>query len=232
MDVLYVVRKGERNSELRYSLRSLANLPDVDTVWIVGHKPRWIDGVGFVPGNRHTSKWHNVPDNLRIACEQIPVNRFVVMNDDFYVTRPVSRIPSWYRGPLSEHIRSTRGIWQKSLQRSAEVLGENGYRNLLSYELHVPVVMEREKLAEVLKYIPANEKFPAQWRTLYGNWWQVAAEWAPDCKLRTMHQEWVPGSFLSTDPGTFRRVESYLASLFPEPSPYEVTPVVAEAVAA
>ena len=50
MDAVYYVRPGDRNDELRYSLRSLANLPH-DRVWIVGHTPPWVTGIESIQGN-------------------------------------------------------------------------------------------------------------------------------------------------------------------------------------
>lgn len=217
-----MVRLGERNDELRYSLRSLVNLPH-RKVWIVGHKPTWVTGIEHVSGNRYRmNKWSNVPDNLRIACERIDADRLLIMNDDFYVTEPVKALPSWHRGTLAEHIATTRGAWRRSLQMTERVLAQNDIYGALSYEMHIPVVMEREKLAEVLQYVGIGSgRMPAQWRTLYGNWWKVPSQPMPDVKLRTNRQPWQPATFLSTDPGTFRRVSDYLAVRFPEPSRYE-----------
>ena len=48
MDIVYVVRPGDENEALRYSLRSLANIPH-RTVWIAGYRPKWCYGIVYVP---------------------------------------------------------------------------------------------------------------------------------------------------------------------------------------
>jgi hypothetical protein len=51
MDILYYIGSGSRhnNDELRYSLRSLdAHCKDVDKVWIVGNKPRFLVNCEYV----------------------------------------------------------------------------------------------------------------------------------------------------------------------------------------
>ena len=104
-DVVYFVRKGDQNEELRYSLRSLVNLPH-RKVWIVGHTPAWVTGVESIPGNVFREKWWNVVDNLRLAALHVKAEQFVVMNDDIFLMRPPSLAPC-YRGPLVEQIART-----------------------------------------------------------------------------------------------------------------------------
>lgn len=221
LDVLYFVRDGA-NEELRLSLRSVAaNLPH-ERVWIVGDKPEWVKNVHFIQGNRRGSKWLNVFDNLRIACRKVDAERFVVMNDDFYITEPVTEIPPWHRGPLSKHIAMAgNGDWGKSLAATKRFLEERGFDDPLSYELHVPVVMERDKLGTVLREAMGVRPVPPQWRTLYGNWWHVRSEPAPDVKAH--RHEFSPTTFLSTTDMTFHNSEPgrWLRARFPSPSPYE-----------
>jgi hypothetical protein len=227
IDVLYIVRPGDRNEELRYSLRSLANIPH-GRVWLVGHRSAWVTNVEFVPGNRHLSKWRNVYDNLRIACERVAADRFIVMNDDFFITRRCRTIPRWHRGLLSDHIQMlSSGPWRFSLELTRKFLIEHGIAEPLSYELHVPVVMEREKLGAVLEMARPKSPWPPQWRTLYGNWWKVPSKPAPDVRIRKPRDEYVDGGFLSTDDWTFRAVQPYLAALLPQAGPYEAMQVAA-----
>ena len=93
-DVVYLCRSGE-NEELRYSLRSLKNVPH-GQVWIFGGAPSWIsDRVNFV-GVPQTdfnfrdawkTKFENTRRNLYTATQQPEVSEhFLLMNDDFYVT--------------------------------------------------------------------------------------------------------------------------------------------------
>ena len=63
--------------------------------------PPGCTGVEHVPGNRAKSTEANAVDNLRLACEAVDADRFVVMNDDFYVMSPLRRVPVAARGPVS-----------------------------------------------------------------------------------------------------------------------------------
>lgn len=226
MDVVYFVRRGA-NEELRFSLRSLAaNLPH-ERVWIVGDKPPWVQGVQFVQGNRlGGSKWRNVYDNLRLAAEHVEADRFVVMNDDFHITHPTTAeaLPTWHRCLLTAHIPKTSGHWRRSLESTLAFLIACGFEAPLSYELHLPVVMERAKLGEVLAEARHQTPLiPPQWRTLYGNWWHVPTTPAPaDVKVgrRTV---WQPGGFVSTSDMSWPASEAgrWVRKHFATAGPYE-----------
>lgn len=221
MDLVYFVRRGE-NPELRFSLRSAAAHLPHERVWIVGDKPNWVTGVEFIQGNRRGTKWLNVFDNLRIAAADVDADRFIVMNDDFFITEPVdAEIPAWHRGPLADHIRRTRSDWNASLVATLKFLRANGFPAPLSYEIHAPVVMEREKLGVVLD-AASGKGIPPQWRTIYGNWWHIPAERAPDVKVRR-DRPFEPATFFSTSDMTFAStaVGRWIRQHFPTPSPYE-----------
>lgn len=227
MHLVYIVRPG-RNEELRFSLRSVAaNLP-VESVTIVGDPPGWVTGCRVLPGNRYHTKVRNVYDNVRIAAEdpQVPAE-FVLMNDDFYVLEPVTTIPTLHRGPLAAHrdrLHPHRTWWTVSLDATIAFLRDRGFENPLSYELHTPMPVVKEKMAAVLStaadYQPDN---PPQWRTIYGNLAGIGGELARDAKIaqpdRPARER---GTFLSTDDGAFAlEVVAELRERFPEPSPYE-----------
>jgi hypothetical protein len=224
-DLVYLVRRGENNPELRFSLRSLVNLPPHRRVFFVGHLPAWVRGVEHIPGNRKGSTAANVFDNLRLACEHIDADRFVIMNDDFFTMRPVRRFPSRTRGPLVDHIAKVRpSDWRKGLTAALRFLEAHGITDPLSYEAHIPVEMDRDKLAHVLD-LAAGPKVPPQWRTIYGNWWHVPAVHRIDCKIRGRRSPWdETDPFVSTDDSTFRShpVGAAIRAAFPDPSPYEV----------
>jgi hypothetical protein len=48
-DVVYVVRPGNRNEELRYSLRSIAAHLPHRRVWLAGFCPSWVRNISFIP---------------------------------------------------------------------------------------------------------------------------------------------------------------------------------------
>lgn len=227
LDVVYRVRPGDNNDELRYSLRSLANLPH-RYVWIVGHKPLWVtDDARHVRGNIHKSKWENVFDNVRIACEQPDItDPFVLFDDDMYVMQPVAAIPNLYRGTLAGHIADTEstGTWLESLDNTLNWLQANGNPDPLSYELHVPYVVHKQQMLKVLELARDwSWPNPPQLRSLDGNYWQRGGTIAPDVKvMRGKTPTW--DTLLSTSDGTLKTVLHELRKAFPKPCRYEINP--------
>lgn len=229
--LLYFVRRGNKNESLRYSLRTLDNLPH-DRVVIVGHAPQWVHNVEEIRGNKHASKWSNVFGNLRIAARELAGETFVVMNDDFFITAPLDELPSWHRGPLADHLEPIeQSTWRRSLVATLDFLRDHDVADPLSYEAHVPVEMEADKLLEVLdtahewawSRTPRCRDLP-QWRTLYGNWWDVPAVHHGDVKLGRVSSEWDASTGLvSTNSTTFmgHPIMDEIRSAFPEPSKYE-----------
>lgn len=219
MDVVYYVRQGDRNEELRYSLRSLVNFPH-ERVWIFGHKPRWVDHVLHVPGNRSGGAQSNAISNLRLACEYVGADRFAIFNDDFFVMDPVLAVPSYHAGPLRDRLRGVFGAFATHLRIARDQLLERGYPDPIAWTLHIPVVVWRAELASVLASIPSG--IPPEWRTMYGNLSGAVGEQAPDVKVRKRSDPLPEGPFLSCSDATFPAVRRVLEARFPRPSRYEV----------
>ena len=217
--VVYYVRRGDRNEELRYSLRSLVNLPH-GPVWIVGYKPSWVRGVQYVEGNRGRSAEHSAVDNLRLACEHLEADRFVVMNDDFYIRQPVQAVPSLHAGLLEERISAAATGYGRQLRAAAALLSDRGFKHPLAWTLHIPLVVVRETLAGVLSLVGIRSPIP-EWRTVYGNVARVPGYPADDVKVRRASDPMPAGPFLSTQDGSFPAVLPHLRRLFPGPSEYE-----------
>lgn len=226
-DLVYLVRPGDDNEELRYSLRTLANLPH-DRVWFVGHLPSWVTGVGHIPGNRANAKALNVLDNVRLACEHpFVADDVIVMNDDFFVLDPCELAP-WARKPLAAHIDSLshRGdAWVTSLRNTRDWLQLHGFHDPLSFELHTPFPIHKRSMAEALQAVADfGAPFPPQWRTVYGNLHVADAEVHPDVKLKssTYVAHALAQPLLSTDDRGWPRVAEHIRERFPDPSPYEL----------
>ena len=216
MDLCYVVRPGDRNEELRYSLRSLVNLPH-ERVWVVGHRPSWVRGVEHIRGNGMHSPQLNAIHNLRLACEQLR-ERFVVMNDDFYIMEPIAEVPSWHDGPLAERLKTAQGAYRDHLRAAQQRLPADA----LAWTLHIPLVVERDPLAAVLATLAG--RVPPEWRTMYGNLTGATGIQAQDVKVRRRCDPTPAGPFLSTSDATIAHVLPLLRERFPHPSPYEVAP--------
>lgn len=214
MHLVYPVRPGVKNEELRYSLRSVeANLP-VESVTIVGYCPPWLKPDLFIAGNKHVDKQRNVFGNVRLACEHDGVpDEFVSMNDDFFVLAPVTEIPVVYRGRLADHLEliHRHGWWWKSMEATMRYLLEQGIEDPLSYDLHRPLPTVKRDMAKVLAeaadYQPRN---PPQWRTLYGNLAGIGGtQDADDVKVYSAKVEHrARGPFVSTTDSGFATTET------------------------
>jgi len=228
MDVVYPVRPGARNEELRYSLRSLVNLPH-STVWLAGYRPPWVEGARHVRVQQGQSKYRNSTANLRAACEHPDLSdQFILMNDDFFIVRPVAAVPTLHRGPVTDviadyaarHRRS--GPYVSGMNDTLRLLRTLGFDEPLSYEMHTPMVVDKHRMLEVLALgadLPVLHK-----RTLYGNWCRVGGDQAADVKIRDDRDDWDPaGPFISTAPRPWKigRVGVWVRSFFPDPGVYE-----------
>ncbi|OBG32412.1 hypothetical protein A5671_07720 [Mycolicibacter heraklionensis] len=201
-------------------------MPDITEVCIVGYCPSWCNPDLFIPGNRCDTGHANVYDNIRIASQHPDVaDNICVMNDDFFVTEPVETVETFYRCALADHLdipRVKRGSWWKdSLVTTQTCLQAHGIAAPLSYELHVPLPVEKAAMAETLQLFqhvtPAN---PPQWRSLYGNMHNIGGQQRDDVKAYQAGKLNQP--YHSTEPRSFPAYRDQLAAMFPAPSRYEL----------
>jgi hypothetical protein len=223
-DIVYVCRPGP-NEELRYSLRSLANLPH-GKVWMFGAAPEWVTDVEVVrvpqePGAHATTK-----ANLKAACLHPEVSEeFVYFNDDFFVMQPMENVPVMHRGPLSDLVRSgmMATSYTGALRRTLAILKEQGIEAPLMYDLHAPMQVTKTGMLAALDLCQVPKGELCQERTLFGNLQEVGGELSRNHKVGRMHRDWQSWSFLSTNDTTFRSVPAgdYIRASFPDRSPYE-----------
>lgn len=222
MDVVYPCRFGE-NPELRYSLRSLANLPH-DRVWIFGGAPAWARAA-VVPTDQSRTKYANTTGALHAACLHEEVSDpFVLMNDDFYIMRPVPEVPALNRGTVATVIAEYRArlydsVYLRGMAETAALLERMGFADPLSYELHIPLVVHKEAMLAAIE--AGRELAVPHKRTIYGNIAGLGGEVTADVKVFAPDQPLPRGAWLSTDDRTYARVAPLLEWLFPDPSPYE-----------
>lgn len=227
-DIVYPVRPGEKNEELRYSLRCLqANYPHHGQVWIVGHKPSWLINVQHIKGNLHKTGEANVYHNILTAMQNTDIaDDVIIMNDDFFITTPMAEIPVCYRGLLKAHLklnsvaRQPNNKWATSLRTTLIVLQALGFESPTSYELHVPLPVKRQAMADTLaRFTVITPDVPPQWRSLYGNVNHIGGEEFPDCKAYGLREIGKP--FHSTNDTSWRHFQRTFASAYPKASPYE-----------
>lgn len=182
MDFVYICKDGT-NEELRYSIRSVhESFPD-SKIWVVGGRPNWYMG-DYIEVVQSLSKYRNAIGNLKTICSSNEISdRFVLMNDDFYIIKKIDEIKDYHGGPLLEKINLYQKInsnsnYTRKLAATYKKIKALGIEDPLDYELHVPMVMEKDKLAETLKN---NDQF--LWRSIYGNVYNVGGEQMEDVKV-------------------------------------------------
>ena len=182
MDFVYICKDGN-NEELRYSIRSVVeSFPD-SNIWVVGGKPTWYVG-NYIEVNQNLSKYRNAIENLKALCNSEDISdTFVLMNDDFYIIKNIDSIKDYHGGPLLEKINlyqklNSNSNYTRKLAATYKKIKSLGIENPLDYELHVPMVMEKEKLKQTLQ-----NNYQFLWRSIYGNVFNVGGEQMEDVKV-------------------------------------------------
>lgn len=238
-DVVYVVRPGDSNPELRWSLRTLVNLPH-GTVWLAGHRPRWVRGnVRHLPTEQRevvdtATKRDNAWVNLRAAVECDDVSgRFTYMDDDYFILTRHDRAPVVHRGPLAAHVedytaRYPDSAYTRLLAHTFDTLRSLGVDEPLSYDLHVPLEVDRAALARVMRICDEHTigegraKTRPAWRSVYGNLMDLRGEMVEDCKAYRDDSPPCGRGIVSTSDGTWRTWgRAYVGARFPTRCRYE-----------
>lgn len=209
MIVLPYIHTPDNGKELRYMLRSLKNLVGFDgEVMIVGDREKWFQNIQHIPCRRLSKKpYLDQAMKMKLACDYAP-ETFIAMQDDIYFTEPVEA-GAYYIGELTDEFTS---IHKRSKKYTKDMLLDMGL-GIRDFEAHAPILVERVRLLTALSYVMQNEP-PLQWRSMYGNLWDIDAELFEDKKTRTHQLK--EGKIISTNFYT-----SELHKLFPEPSIYE-----------
>ena len=184
MDFVYICKDGA-NEELKYSIRSVVESFPNSNIWVVGGKPDWYIG-NFIEVKQKESKYKNAVENLKAisVSEQISES-FILMNDDFYIVKKIDKIENFHGGYLLDKINLYQKLngnsqYTRKLSGTYKKLKALGFENPLDYELHIPMIMEKEKLKIILDLI---DQF--LWRSIYGNKFEVGGTEMQDVKVYT-----------------------------------------------
>lgn len=232
MDIVYLVKNCVTNEELTYSLRSLSNLPH-NRVFIVGGCPTNLNKSKFIhcPISQGNDRYTNTTNSLKHICQDERLSdNFILMNDDFFILKPTD--PSELnlcRGTIQEvineigHRYETNSPYLTGMKQTLIYLKDLGHSEPLSYELHVPMVLNKKRFLYLfsLPYIETIRK--GHIRSIYGNTYLKDSQKIRDVKVyRDFYTPLGSDKFLSTEDNSWPRVKKYLEILFPDKSPYEI----------
>lgn len=199
LDIVYFVKDGLNNEELRLSLRSVdLNMPH-KRVWIFGGCP-----TNIVPDIRvrvdqtGRTKWDKVRNMYKMVCENKEVtDNFIMFNDDFFVMKPTEYLVPLYRGPLSKHIEALETNRPSAYSNLLKTVLHRLNGEPLSYELHVPFIFNKDKLLRMINSFPDIRCT----RTVYGHTYNIGGKRASDVKVFSVRPnfDYKNTQFLSTD---------------------------------
>lgn len=227
MDCVYVCRAGN-NEELRYSIRSIVkNLPHAN-IWLVGGKPEWYNG-NFIEAKDYGRKFQNIKNCLRVVADSPDISeRFILMNDDFFITKKMNSLPIMHGGSLfmkthEYKMLDPRSEYVKLLELTYRELVRLGVESPIDYDIHVPMVMDKTNLKSILEY----EGFP---RSMYGNIVGIGGDKIRDVKtyakgpLISRSYKFDDNSeFISSEGTSFKlNLKDKLQTMFPEKTKYEI----------
>lgn len=231
-DIVYFIKDSTDNPELVYSLRSVEeNWPYRQVCFYGGCPNNLKPDKHFNIAQMGLNKWDKVRNMIKRVCQNDEISsNFWLFNDDFYVLKPGDEnMEPQYNGDLITYVeRIERKIggpdgYTVRLREAAETLRKDG-RTILNYEVHKPMLINRQKALEVLERYPNTPAF----RSLYGNYWRIGGDSRHDMKIKIIsypRMDLVENfwNFLSTSDTSFQNgnVGVFVRNKFKERSRFE-----------
>lgn len=225
MDYVYICRAGE-NEELRYSIRSVVANTSYDKIWIIGGRPDWYIG-NYVDVDDIGNKFENIKNCYKVISKIGAISdKFVLMNDDFFIMKPVGAMPIFHGGKLIDKIdryTSDRGHnkYTRILLQAHKRLVKQGIKEPLDYDIHLPLVVEKA----AIDYFIDQSLAP---RSIYGNLFNIGGQEIKDVKIYSAknmihHSASINNDipFISTEDGSFKNIEEYIKMTFPNKTKFE-----------
>jgi hypothetical protein len=172
--------------ELRYALRSIEkHVKDLDEVWVIGDKPKWLTGVNHIemgdhPDNRF--KERNIMSKVREYFKHCDGD-VLFTNDDIFLLKDIlaQGYPYYYNRPLT-FTNGNPGPYKASQNNTIGVLKEKGLKTL-NYDIHVPIVYRKEWFLSVMDGVDWNIPYGYVIKSLYSNSLDVMGVEHADLKI-------------------------------------------------
>lgn len=227
-DIVYILKSDVKPDELRYSLRSVCKNFPYRKIWFYGGCPQGITPDEYVPfQQRGVMVWEKTTSTIEAICKNKNITEdFWLFNDDFYIMKPVTDMPTYYDKTLLRRIQQIEkrrkgagSLYSAQLRITREVLQENGYKTF-NYAVHMPMLINRKKGLKTIQSFPRLHMF----RSVYGNVWNVGGEQHKDVKIVVKDQKPLKDcDFLSTGDTPLEETEvgRFIIERFPDKCKYE-----------
>jgi hypothetical protein len=213
--VIPYIKSPDSGKELRYTLRSLKNITNWNgEVAIVGDKEAWFNDIIHIPCKKRSySPYEDVANKVMAVLQddRIPDN-YIWTSDDIYVTAK-TEVKPLHGGLIPDQVG--KGYHNRAKLATKKWLQDKGIKNPLNYDIHVPMIINKQKRLEVHNLVKGSFRGTALFaRTIYGNLYIEESEYYQDNKTKTPNLK--SGLYISTAYYT-----DELDKLFPKPSKYE-----------
>lgn len=242
-DIVYKLGTGSKfnDDELRYSLRSLSNLKELGNVYIVGHKPKWIQNVIHIEASdgHITNKDANLINKILIACYNENLSQeFMHFSDDQVLIKPLS--VEYFKQPIinNKYLNDVSipgkklNRWQTRLKRTFNKLKEfNLPYNC--FEAHCPYLLDKTKYPSTLLRYDYGFDVGYTGNTLYFNTLKIKGKQLESNDLLRLEKQYLTINEIKqlalnknmlnyTDSAINNILFDYLRDLFPVKSMYEM----------
>jgi hypothetical protein len=231
VDIVYPLGGGSiwSDNELKYSLRSLEKYgKNVGQIFIVGtHFPQFLNGVKYIRQRLDVLNYHaQISHAYYTACINGVSDRFVIMNDDFFLNKEVDfdHFKNYVRDyDLRQHLARFGSGYFYGKQIANTVKNLTRY---LHFDSHYPMMFEREKYIELYENNRTLIERPTTVliRSFYGNKYNLNGKVMPDLKVSNKYdvEKINDRPFWSVGNSGLHFVKDILKKQFPEKSKYEV----------
>lgn len=224
MKIVIPLGKGSawNNGELLFAIRSYEKYIPHDEIIIVGERPDWIQNITHIPmADLHGRRAWNIARKALKACEQLK-EPFMFSNDDHFAIAPLTFLPNYYNGKMSEQ-KGMTSSYQPRVQKTMKVLSPGA----LFYDIHTPMMISPVLFKNIVESYDCEHNEYVM-KSLYGNNVTYPNQRIPDPLVRgglpyhSIIDHISKKPFFSIDDSSLNKpMKQVLNDLFPDKSKYE-----------